>query len=382
MNTPTSSRSIQDLLDWLENRGLLTRRHQAEAFILSQSNLTHLPISIQVLLAVGAFISCAFVIGFLSITEIINFNNTASLLGTGVFFIIVALSIYAFTKHTTLLLRTFLIQSAFTLMIVGKALFVASFFHFGIEHFPVSTGNTFITPPRLVSLALLITTLATYVHFPIALERGLGCFFLLLSIMLNIIFLKKHHDIFLFIYYLLLLSSTLFLLIWSKKTSAWSPIVYAGAFMLLLFGCYLGMVDRYLNLMHRLSASHQTIIPLTAFNIATGIALVATAVKLLKDNQASFNLPFMLACMAILVLSFVSNAGILLAIGFLFIGYGKHDDILTILGAIGLGLFLIIFYYNLPLGFIAKAQTLALSGLVLLSAHFLIKYKKWDLDSL
>lgn len=374
-------KSVQSLLDWLEQSGQLNKKHQAEAFILSQSNLSHPSLMVQMLLGFGALFGCGFIIGFLHLSNLINFNDTTSLSGAGIFFMLVALCLYALAKQNYSLIRLFLIQSAFMFIVVGKAFFIAGFHKFSVDLVP---GNYWevhhINPFWSISGGLLLTTLATYFLFPLALERALSCFLLLTSLMLNAIF-DSYHSVIFFTFYCLLISGTFWLFIWQNRTVNWSPLAYASVITLLLMGAYLATVDNALNFdgFYRHSINPPIDIPLWVFHMVTGIALVGVCAALVKKNQAElFTSPIVLACLTILCLAFIANAGILLAIACLLLGYANHDRILMVLGILGLGLFLLLFYYNLPVSFVQRSQILAVSGLILLGARFFIKYQKWD----
>src|SRR5690242_17532826 len=121
------SYSVQSILDWLSTKGLLMHRPQAEAFLLTRKNVESLPMTIHVLMGIGAFIGSICVVGFLFATKLIAYEREISLLIAGLLSILLALILYFSLRHQRPLLQSFALQSALMLMIAGKVLFVLGF---------------------------------------------------------------------------------------------------------------------------------------------------------------------------------------------------------------------------------------------------------------
>jgi hypothetical protein len=357
------SYSVQSILDWLSTKGLLTRRQQAEAFLLTRRNIESLPITIHLLLGIGAFIGSICVIGFLIATKIISYENEVSLLVAGIVSIAFSILLYFSMRHQRPLLQSFALQCALMLMLAGKILFVIGF---------AKLSKYTIIPLQkewLYSLALLIVTLPTYIIFPLKLDRFISSLALILSILFNTLTLYSTNQYF-FAYYLLLIISTWVLFTWRSKSLHWSPFAYA---------CTLGLCACTFYLASPFHSSLQKeVVEIFYFNIPLGLALLLLCLSLGRDRYYFMQLSTVAASIGIVILTLISTPGIILSLGLLVLSYAKHERALFVLASIFLCLFLIHFYYSLPYTLEYKAAILVASGIALLASRMLMKQMKWD----
>jgi uncharacterized membrane protein len=101
-----------------------------------------------------------------------------------------------------------------------------------------------------------------------------------------------------------------------------------------------------------------------------------------KKKYTGIPIPTLFSCISLLLLSIITTNGILLSIGLLMLGYAKHERVLSVLGSVFLGLFLIYYYYSLPYTLDYKAAILVVSGCALLASRWVIKLMKWDVGDL
>ncbi len=364
------SYSVQSILDWLETKDLLKNRKQAEAYVLSHSNIDRLPIYIHLLMGIGAIIGCWCVIGLLIATHIIDYKNEISLLSSGAISIIIALVFYYTMRYKTALIQSFGLQCALILMVAGKVLFVLGFSELTkYQYLPLSED-------WMWTLGIFIVTVPMYFCFPIQLDRFVSCLALLGSILFNTLALYQFNLNF-FLYFLVLILSTGLLFSWRNKTLSWSPLGYAV--VIVLYACTLHL-STILNA--DLILQHQKLmIPVMYFKISLGVALVLLCLILNRERSRSIQLSTLAACGGLLLLSFVATPGILVSLGLIILGYAKHEKALTILGGVFLFLFLIYYYYSLPYPLDYKAGVLVATGAVLFAARFIIKSMNWDLEN-
>lgn len=361
--------SVQSILDWLTAKGLLKNRAQAEAFILCHENINKLPAYIHVLMGIGAFLGSCCIIGLLVATEIISFNDEKSLLISGLSCMVFAFILYYILRYQRTLLNSFALQAALIFMVVGKILFVTGFAK--AFQYPVTPINK----DWMISFGLLVVTLLTYYIFPLWIDRFLSTLGLLSSLIFNMLY-QFDTTLYFFLFYCGLLLCTGFLFFWPKKTLFWNPFSYSCIIALCLCAIYLVSPLYGADFAGK---SPTFVLPALYFNIASGFGLILLTFMLAgRHNRTELFILF--ACVGLLILSLISNVGILLSIGFLILGYAKHEDPLIVLGGIFLALFLIYFYYSLPYTLEYKAGILAASGLVLLASNYVLKIMKWNME--
>jgi hypothetical protein len=104
---------------------------------------------------------------------------------------------------------------------------------------------------------------------------------------------------------------------------------------------------------------------------------VAGGLSAFRKNPVAF---ILLGC-GIAALGMVTNPTILVALGFLLIGFALQDRAFLILGAILLPVFLSFYYYNLRIDLMRKSEVLAASGALLLVLRAVVARMFWKPES-
>jgi Domain of unknown function (DUF4401) len=165
--------SAATLIENLADKGLTTDKEIAN-FIIAQQQEPELSLYLKILLGVAAFIASLCFIGFLSIAGIISFSHKIELIIWGLIFVAGAIGLLRIAGDNNTMTHSFLVQSSFASMAVGKTLFV-----FGVSMMQNSVWGA--------SLALLLITGATYPLYSVSIDRFLSSFATLFSILVNIL---------------------------------------------------------------------------------------------------------------------------------------------------------------------------------------------------
>ena len=364
MSSGMTHYSAKDLLEKLEAKGLAQRETFAET-VRHLQETPELPLYLRALVGIGAFIASIFFIAFLSISRLIDYQNEVGLIVWGLVFVGGAIVCQRMAGEGEELKHSFLIQSAFALMAVGKTLFV-----FGVAQF-MDTGWG-------VSLGLLLISLATYFIFNLSIDRFLSSFAVLYSVLINILWgedMSGVQEMLFYGFFLLQCLGCAFLLTSDKVKQVYMPLAYAFAFSICSTALMLAIKAKFSVLQE---AAEIQILPLNAL-LAIGlillIAWLAGGVKQLAKE------PLVMASIGVVLLAAMSAPGILLAIGFMVLGYGKHDRILLVLGALLLPVYIYLYYYNLDVSLMEKSAVLVGSGAVLLAGRFYLGLKGWDKEA-
>ena len=206
-----------------------------------------------------------------------------------------------------------------------------------------------------------------------AIDRFLSSLLCFVSILMNFL-IQFNSDIPFFIYFIYLIALVGFLICWRHKTAKWNPLMYAA--IIALCFCVFFISSTFYPAIANIPPVWK--IPLIYFDLIMGFALCLLFLYFAGGFNNLYELNILTACIAIMILACVANAGILLSIGLMVLGYGKHLKSITILGAIFLCLFLIEYYYSLSTTLSYKATLLIATGLVLLLGRFVMKYEHWD----
>ena len=354
--------SVQALLDWLENQGVLKQRSAAQAFLLCEENIDHAPVYVHILIGLGAFIGCWTAIGLLYASGLVDWRNTESLMLCGLIGIGLSLVTYYALKNSDELLHSFSLQLACILMLIGKVLFIYGALYKLHQFFPT------INESWLATLMIAIVVIPTYFIFPVMLDRFLSTFVLLIALLANTYFDFVNNFAF-YVYYVTLLALVGWLLNDKSKHYDLEALTYAGIVTLGICAVILNDSFAFYN--------KQWLVPTVVFNVTLTLALIiqCLAIKIPKPLN---HLTFWSGCIGLFILGIISTNGILYAIGLLIFGYEKHRRNLIILGAVFLCLFIFAYYYNLSLNLAQKAAILAGSGGVLLIVRMVLQREKWD----
>ncbi len=354
--------SVQALLNWLETQGVLKQRNTAEAYLLCEENIDHIPVYVHILIGIGAFIGCWTAIGLLYASGLVDWQNDQSMIICGLIGIGLAIVTHYALKNSNELLHSFSLQLACILMMMGKVLFVFGVVHKLHQSFPA------ISESWLTTLTIAIVVIPTYFIFPVMLDRFMSTL-VLLSALLGNTYFDFHHNIAFYGYYVALLALVGWLLNDKYKHYALEALTYAGIITLGFCAIILSNMLAF--------HSQQWFVPTVVFNITLSIAIILQCLTL-KLPKPLNQLIFWSSCIGLLILGIISTNGILYGIGLLILGYEKHRRALTILGVVFLCLFIIEYYYNLSLNLAHKAAILAGSGGLLLIVRMILQHEQWD----
>lgn len=324
-----------------------------------------LPLYLRVLIGVGAFIASLCFIGFLHEIGLIDWRSAGGRIFWGLIFVSAAIFLARVPQAKDHLLRhSFLIQSSFCAMGVGKLLFV-----FGLaEIFKPHEGWG-------IMLATLLITAATYPVYRMSVDRFLSSLAVLSSLLFNILF---DHDLgnampLLFdLYMAVLIGVTGWLFTAPGLPRSVKSLAYAGAATLCLATLWVTIQGKDLLWM-RLPAVDPVVLSLMfAAALMVLIGWVAGGMHHLTRE------PLALTALAVLALGVYSSPGILLAIGLMVLGYALHEKLLLLLGGLLMPAFLWLFYYSLQTDLMMKSLILIGSGLILLTGRLYLHIRKLD----
>ncbi|WP_282609096.1 DUF4401 domain-containing protein [Pelagibius sp. Alg239-R121] len=361
MSRYSSAYSASDLLTVLSDNAFVEKGDkELEAFVVEQQQELELPLYLRALVGVGAFFASLCFISL--IVTGFSIRDEESFIALGVMFALLALVAQKFAGNGRTVKSSFLIQSSFALMATGKSLFV-----FGVvEVFETGWAATG---------AILILTLATYHVYRMSVDRFLSSFALLLSILLNLLLGDDFSGSkeFLFNGFLLIqVVLTVFLISNAKIKKDYRPIEYSLLFSLCAAAITLASQHEFGYWGHEEFIRPVFADILFTAALVVSIGWVAGGVSKLKSE------PLMLACLAAVALGVVSAPGIILSVALMILGYGKHEKIMTAMGALLLPLFLFFYYYNLEVSLLQKSGVLVGSGVTLLAGRFYLRFRNLD----
>lgn len=356
---------VQTLLDKLASKGVLTERSRAEAFILCEENLDHIPIYVHVLIGFGALFGCFSLIGLISASGIIDWNNHLLVMTIGLIAVGAAIAINYALRDSDELLHSFSLQLTCILMLIGKVLFIWSAAQALEALYPMFKMSW------LVTFSMIFIILPTYFLFPVALDRFLSSFVLICTLFICALYDFPTNILF-YVAYCALMVLVGYLLNDKHKHHSLEALTYASVAALGVCAIYLtGDLDFVM------ATTKISPIPLIMFNLTLALALIIQCFTI-KTSPPPHFIVFITGCIALLVLSIISTNGILYAIGLMILGYEKHRRNFIIMGVVFLTFFIIEYYYSLSLSLAHKAAILAGSGGILLIARMILQHEHWD----
>ncbi len=351
-----------ELLQQLRSKGLAIN-NELSNFIIYQHKKKELPLYLMILIGIGTFIASLCFIGFLEVVNIINiFSYNKSSIILGLAFITSAIGLQRAAGQNNTVKHNFLIQYSFICMLIGKILFVVGISQ--VLHYKWS-----------ITLGLLIITSITYNIYQMSIDRFLSSFTMLSSILINIIdyiwgyntnYLTK---LILNACFLIQFTIAAILLTHDKIKQDYIPLSYA-------FTLSLCMIILFINSQTLLGyISNKKMIDPTFINIVLSIGLIALFIRTAGGIEKLKTTPLILASVGVVLLGYISATGILLTIGIMVLGYAKHENLLIIISALFMTIFIFLHYYNLDISLLQKSVILIISGAVLLTGRFYLKYK-------
>lgn len=339
--------SIEELVKYLDLKQLINNE-QKENLLKSQDStiaITTDPLYIRILFGIGAWTATCFLLVFIFISDLISSDTATIVLGT--IFLIIGVLINKKDEGS------FLTQLSLSLAFSGNILLLV-----GI----MEAGN-FDTPLAIV-ISQSIICIIMYPIYRSSIYRFISPLMLVFLIFVWI-FAEKY---FMAIHFMIFLELLLvgYLLLFKQDSQILIPLSYASLIMLpgsLLFvnAPQLREFDIYINLSSWPSS------------ILLSSALIFLFIHLAGKNKLKE--PWLiLAIISAVILGLLTTPGILVAIGFLILGYAHDDLIITIFSYIYLFFFIILFYYNLNIDLAYKSWLIASTGVILLIIRKLVIY--------
>jgi len=367
MNQPNEPITAGALLGTLNAKGMLLHPEEAGKQLATRSVGEEVPVYLRILTLIGALIASGFFFLFLAISGILDEDGFLIL---GLVFVAAAYGLLVAAKKSNPILQVFFITCSFTLLAVGKILFVIGFVEMFDDLFSLkSEGEIWAA-----TLGIGLATVLTYKLFPFVLDRFISsCFFLGLFIEIVIALPDLDSDVmpvvaawimnFFFLTYMICAG---FLLLHEKVKKLYDPVAYA------LICTLLGLAVMQSGLM-----GEPKLEPVLGFeiwlpNFIAGFGLLYLLSHAVGGFKKQMDSQAIVIVAGIILLAFFTNAGILLSILLMVFGRMNHRPLVSFIGWISLTGFLIYYYYQLDFTLETKSYVLLGSGGLLLGIRLIL----------
>jgi hypothetical protein len=367
MNQPNEPITAGALLGTLNAKGMLLHPEEAGKQLATRSVGEEVPVYLRILTLIGALIASGFFFLFLAISGILDEDGFLIL---GLVFVAAAYGLLVAAKKSNPILQVFFITCSFTLLAVGKILFVIGFVEMFGDLFSLrSRGDQ-----RVALLGIGLATVLTYKLFPFVLDRFISsCFFLGLFIEIVIALPDLDSDVmpvvaawimnFFFLTYMICAG---FLLLHEKVKKLYDPVAYA------LICTLLGLAVMQSGLM-----GEPKLEPVLGFeiwlpNFIAGFGLLYLLSHAVGGFKKQMDSQAIVIAVGVILLALFTNAGILLSIMLTVFGRMNHRRLVSFIGWISLTGFLIYYYYQLDFTLETKSYVLLGSGGLLLGIRLIL----------
>ena len=367
MNQPNEPITSGALLGTLNAKGMLLHPEKAGKQLATRSVGEEVPVYLRILTLIGALIASGFFFLFLAISGILDEDGFLIL---GLVFVAAAYGLLVAAKKSNPILQVFFITCSFTLLAVGKILFVIGFVEMFGDLFSLRSRGE----QRVALLGIGLATVLTYKLFPFVLDRFISsCFFLGLFIEIVIALPDLDSDVmpvvaawimnFFFLTYMICAG---FLLLHEKVKKLYDPVAYA------LICTLLGLAVMQSGLM-----SDPKLGPVLGFeiwlpNFIAGFGLLYLLSHAVGGFKKQMDSQAIVIAAGVILLAFFTNAGILLSILLMVFGRMNHRPLVSFIGWISLTGFLIDYYYQLDFTLETKSYVLLGSGGLLLGVRLIL----------
>ena len=367
MNQPNEPITSEALLGTLNAKGMLLHPEEAGKQLATRSVGEEVPVYLRILTLIGALIASGFFFLFLAISGILDEDGFLIL---GLVFVAAAYGLLVAAKKSNPILQVFFITCSFTLLAVGKILFVIGFVEMFGDLFSLrSRGDQ-----RVALLGIGLATVLTYKLFPFVLDRFISsCFFLGLFIEIVIALPDLDSDVmpvvaawimnFFFLTYMICAG---FLLLHEKVKKLYDPVAYA------LICTLLGLAVMQSGLM-----GEPKLEPVLGFeiwlpNFIAGFGLLYLLSHAVGGFKKQMDSQAIVIAAGVILLAFFTNAGILLSILLMVFGRMNHRPLVSFIGWTSLTGFLIYYYYQMDFSLETKSYVLLGSGILLLGIRLIL----------
>ena len=367
MNQPNEPITSGALLGTLNAKGMLLHPEEAGKQLATRSVGEEVPVYLRILTLIGALIASGFFFLFLAISGILDEDGFLIL---GLVFVAAAYGLLVAAKKSNPILQVFFITCSFTLLAVGKILFVIGFVEMFDDLFSLKSEGEIWAATLGVGLA----TVLTYKLFPFVLDRFISsCYFLGFFIGAVIALPDLDSDVmpvvaawimnFFFLTYMICAG---FLLLHEKVKKLYDPVAYA------LICTLLGLAVMQSGLM-----GEPKLEPVLGFeiwlpNFIAGFGLLYLLSHAVGGFKKQMDSQAIVIVAGIILLAFFTNAGILLSILLMVFGRMNHRPLVSFIGWISLTGFLIDYYYQLDFTLETKSYVLLGSGGLLLGIRLIL----------
>ena len=367
MNQPNEPITAGALLGTLSAKGMLHDPEEAGKKLAAGSVGEEVPVYLRILTLIGALIATGFFFLFLAFSGILDEDGFLIL---GLVFVAAAYGLLVAAKKSNPILQVFFITCSFTILAVGKILFVIGF----VEMF----DDLFSTRSRgeiwAATLGIGLATVLTYKLFPFVLDRFISsCSFLGFFIAAVIALPDLDSDVmpvvaawimnFFFLTYMICAG---FLLLHEKVKKLYDPVAYA------LICTLLGLAVMQSGLM-----SEPKLEPVLGFeiwlpNFIAGFGLLYLLSHAVGGFKKQMDSQAIVIAVGVILLALFTNAGILLSIMLTVFGRMNHRRLVSFIGWISLTGFLIYYYYQMDFSLETKSYVLLGSGILLLGIRLIL----------
>ena len=367
MNQPNEPITAGALLDTLNAKGILHDPEEAGKQLAVGSVGEKVPIYLRILTLIGAVIATGFFFLFLAIYGILDEDT---LLILGLVFVAAAYGLLIVAKKSNPILHVFVATCSFTILAVGKIMFVIGFVEMFDDLFSLSSRGE-IWP---ATLGVGLATVLTYKLFPFVLDRFISsCYFLGFFIGAVIALPDLDSSVmpvvaawimnFFFLAYMICAG---FLLLHEKVKKLYDPVAYA------LICTLLGLAVMQSGLM-----SDPKLEPVLGFetwlpNFIAGFGLLYLLSYAVGGFKKQMDSQVIVIAVGVILLAFFTNAGILLSILLMVFGRMNHRPLVSFTGWISVTGFLIYYYYQLDFTLETKSYVLLGSGGLLLGVRLIL----------
>lgn len=366
-------------VSFLQTRGLVRDEELADIsrdiLVIKTRENKEAPVYLRALSAIGAVISGFLLLYLLYLFGLFDLSET-NLSINGLLFIGLAALLHARGLRKTNLARDFYIQLALTLLQAGKVALVTGLAQIVHDTFGL---DWFWTVSAILGLIMLLSFFA----FPSSIERFVASFAFLVS--LWICLLKDSPDDFelagfniMLVAHILALAAFLrWPLVRQKLTSLYDALLISLCLAV-------GVIQSFVSIGHQVwldvSDDVQVFLGLGyrwSVEIILGVALISLILWIAGRKGSLGREPVVASLLGAVALALLSNAGILLAIGLMILGFATHRPGHTMLGLLFALFFGFLYYYNLDLSLLQKSMILIMSGALLLLASGYIYWRGW-----
>jgi len=367
MNQPNEPITAGALLGTLSAKGMLHDPEEAGKKLATGSVGEEVPVYLRILTLIGALIATGFFFLFLAFSGILDEDRFLIL---GLVFVAAAYGLLVAAKKSNPILQVFFITCSFTILAVGKILFVIGF----VEMFDNLFSSRLRGAIWAATLSIGLATVLTYKLFPFVLDRFISsCSFLGFFIAAVIALPDLDSDVmpvvaawimnFFFLTYMICAG---FLLLHEKVKKLYDPVAYA------LICTLLGLAVMQSGLM-----SEPKLEPVLGFeiwlpNFIAGFGLLYLLSHAVGGFKKQMDSQAIVIAVGVILLALFTNAGILLSIMLTVFGRMNHRRLVSFIGWISLTGFLIYYYYQLDFTLETKSYVLLGSGILLLGIRLIL----------